>query len=49
MCIRDSLNVTPDVGLIELSSAEIAAGEYELTGLVTGTSYTCLLYTSASG
>ena len=34
------LNVTPDVGLIELSSAEIAAGEYELTGLVTGTSYT---------
>lgn len=34
------LDVTPDVGLIELSSAEIAAGEYELTGLVTGTSYT---------
>lgn len=34
------MNVTPDVGLIELSSAEIAAGEYELTGLVTGTSYT---------
>lgn len=34
------LDVTPDVGLIKLTSAQIAAGEYELTGLVTGTSYT---------
>lgn len=34
------LDVTPDVGLIELSSAAIAAGEYQLTDLVTGTSYT---------
>ena len=34
------LDVTPDVGLVKLTSAQIAAGEYELTGLVTGTSYT---------
>lgn len=35
-----ALNVTPDIGKIELSKAAIAAGEYELTNLVTGTSYT---------
>lgn len=34
------LNVTPDVGLLKLTSAQIAAGEYQLTDLVTGTSYT---------
>lgn len=34
------LNVTPDVGLLKLTSAQIAAGEYRLTDLVTGTSYT---------
>ena len=34
------LNVTPDVGLLKLTSAQIAGGEYQLTDLVTGTSYT---------
>lgn len=34
------LSVTPDVGKIELTAAQIAAGEYELTGLTTGTAYT---------
>lgn len=34
------LNVTPDVGKIPLSADRIAAGEYELTGLKTGTAYT---------
>lgn len=35
-----ALNVTPDIGTIELTKAAIAAGEYLLTDLVTGTSYT---------
>lgn len=35
-----ALNVTPDIGTIELSRAAIAAGEYLLTDLSTGTSYT---------
>lgn len=34
------LSVTPDVGKIELTATQIAAGEYELTGLTTGTAYT---------
>ena len=34
------LSVTPDVGKIGLTAAQIAAGEYELTGLTTGTAYT---------
>ena len=34
------LNVTPDVGLLKLTSAQITAGEYQLTDLVTGTFYT---------
>ena len=34
------LNVTPDVGKLELSAAQIAAGEYELTSLTTGKAYT---------
>lgn len=34
------LNVTPEVGLLKLTSAQITAGEYQLTDLVTGTSYT---------
>lgn len=34
------LNVTPDVGKIGLTADQIAAGEYELTGLTTGTAYT---------
>lgn len=32
--------MTPDVGKIGLTAAQIAAGEYELTGLTTGTAYT---------
>lgn len=35
-----ALNVTPDIGKIELSKAAIEAGEYLLTDLSTGTSYT---------
>lgn len=35
-----ALNVTPDIGTIELTKAAIAAGEYLLTDLSTGTSYT---------
>lgn len=34
------LAVTPDIGRIDLSQAAIAAGEYQLTELVTGTTYT---------
>ena len=34
------LNVTPGIGKVELTAGQIAAGEYELTGLTTGTAYT---------
>ena len=34
------LNVTPGIGKVALTADQIAAGEYELTGLTTGTAYT---------
>ena len=34
------LNVTPGIGKLALTADQIAAGEYELTGLTTGTAYT---------
>ena len=34
------LNVTPGIGKVTLTADQIAAGEYELTGLTTGTAYT---------
>lgn len=34
------LNVTPGIGKVALTADRIAAGEYELTGLTTGTAYT---------